>query len=74
MMGVTPEGPHPDPGCMFHWITDTPSGYRVIDVWKTKEQFDKFAQETIGPVMQKLDMPQPKIEFIDVDNYLTAGS
>jgi hypothetical protein len=75
IMGMTPEGSHPDPGCLFHWVTEIPGGgYRIIDVWKTKEQFDKFAQDKLAPVVQQLGRPEPQIKFIDVANYLTAGS
>jgi hypothetical protein len=74
-MGVTPGGPHPDPGCLFHWVAEIPGGYRVTDVWKTKEQFDKFAAETVGPVSEQLGMPmpEPQVKFMDVHNFLTAG-
>jgi len=74
IMGATPGGPHPDPGCLFHWAAEIGGGYRVTDVWKTKEQFETFAAETIGPVSEQLGIPKPQIKFIDVHNFLTAGS
>jgi hypothetical protein len=47
-MGLTPKGPGPA-GSISHFATMTDSGLRIVDVWETKEQFEKFAQEQIGP-------------------------
>lgn len=73
-MGLTPEGPGPA-GAISHFSTMTDSGLRVVDVWKSREQFDKFAQEQIGPFAQEVGIPsEPKIQFFDVHNYFTPGS
>jgi len=74
LMGTGPEGAHPAPGCLFHWITSDQGGLRVTDVWKTREEFDRFANEKIGPTSEQVGMPKPQIKFIEVDNFLTAGS
>ncbi|MGZ4202642.1 MAG: hypothetical protein ACXVRH_11350 [Thermoleophilaceae bacterium] len=72
-MGAAPEGPHPDTGCLFHWITEVPGGLKVTDVWLARDEFERFAQEKIGPVSAETGLPQPQVNFIDVANYLTAG-
>jgi hypothetical protein len=48
----------------------------VTDVWKTREGFDKFAQEQIGPKSEQAGFPQPQQppKTIEVANFLTAGS
>jgi hypothetical protein len=62
------------PGCLSHWITKTSNGIKVTDVWETKQQFDTFAQEQIGPISESVGIPTPpKITFFDVHNYLTPG-
>ena len=62
------------PGGLFHWVTATADGLRVTDVWESREQFDNFAQEKIGPITQAVGVPgPPKIQFFEVYNYLTAG-
>ena len=72
-MGYRPGGPG-GPGCLFHWVTKTPNSVHVTDVWETKEQFDKFAEEKIGPITQEVGVPgPPEIQFFEVHNYLTAG-
>jgi len=72
-MGLTPGGPG-GPGGLFHWVTKTDDGLRVTDVWESKEAFETFAQEKIGPVSQEVGMPNPpEVQFFEVHNYLTAG-
>ena len=51
-------GPAPS-GCLFHWVTKTDKGMRVTDVWQTKEQFEKFAQEHINQFQQPIPPPPP---------------
>jgi hypothetical protein len=75
LMGAVPEGAHPDPGCLFHWVRSDPSGVFVTDVWKTREEFDKFAQEQIGPKSEQVGLPKPQHpNTFEVANFLTAGS
>ena len=62
------------PGAVFHWATQTDDGLRVVDVWETQEQFDKFAEEQIGPYSQEAGFPgPPQMTFHDVHNHLTAS-
>jgi hypothetical protein len=71
-MGATPEGPHPDPDCLFHWIAETPSGFRVTDVWTSRAQFDEFIQNTVAPLASSLGIPDPhRVEETQVVNFLT---
>ena len=63
-----------DQGGLFHWVTKTSDGIRVTDVWESQEDFDKFAEEKIGPITQAVGIQaQPEIQYFDVHNYLTAG-
>ena len=73
LMGLTPKGPGPA-GAISHFATLTGSGLRVVDVWESREQFDTFAQEKIGPLSQQAGFPgPPKTEFFEVHNYFTPG-
>jgi hypothetical protein len=72
-MGFVPGGKGA-PGGLFHWVTRTDGGMRVVDVWETREQFERFAQEKIGPISAEVGIPAPPtITFHEVHNYLTAG-
>jgi hypothetical protein len=73
LMGLTPKGPGPA-GSISHFATMTDSGLRVVDVWESKEQFDTFAQEQIGPLSQQAGFAgPPEIQVFDVHNYFTPG-
>jgi hypothetical protein len=72
-MGFTPRGSGP-PGAISHWVTKTDNGIRVTDVWETREQYEKFAEEQIGPVTQEVGVSAPpQTAFHEVHTYLTAG-
>lgn len=72
-MGFKKGGPG-GPGGLFHWVRKTDDGIRVIDVWESKEAFDAFAEEKIGPITQEVGVPgPPQIQTFEVHNYLTAG-
>jgi hypothetical protein len=72
-MGFTPGGAGA-PGGMFHWVTKTDDGIQVTDVWDSKEQFEQFAQDQIGPITQEVGVPNPpEVTFHEVHNYLTGG-
>ena len=72
LMGLTPGG-DTAPGSLFHWVTKTDKGIRVTDVWETKEQFEAFAQDQIGPLTAQAGIPAPpEVTFYDVHNHLTA--
>lgn len=72
LMNFKPGGPG-GPGLMFHWATGTEDGIQVTDVWASREQFDRFADEQIGPLTQQAGLPAPGLTFHDVHSYLTAG-
>jgi hypothetical protein len=73
LMGLTPGGKGPK-GAISHWCTATDNGIRVTDVWETKEGFEKFAQEEIGPKSAEAGIAgQPEMTFFEVHNHFTQG-
>jgi hypothetical protein len=71
-MGLSPGGALPG-GAISHWVAKTDDGMRVVDVWETRDQFDRFAQEQIGPYAKEVGIArEPTVRFYDVHNYLTA--
>lgn len=73
-MGLAPKGPGPA-GAISHFVTKTESGIRVVDVWATQEQFEKFAQDQIGPYSADVGLPNPPVlQFFEVHNYFTPGN
>ena len=72
-MHFEPGGPGA-PGGLFHWCTSTGGGVRVTDVWESREQFDAFGREQIGPITAEVGIPgPPELTFFEVHSYLTAG-
>jgi hypothetical protein len=72
-MGLAAESADMPEGGLFHWVTPTDSGFRVTDVWESREQFDRFAQESIGPLSAEAGITsEPHISFHAVHNYLSA--
>jgi hypothetical protein len=62
------------PGGLFHWVTKTNGGFRVTDVWESKEVFEKFSESTIAPLSAEAGIEgPPKVTYAEVYNYLTAG-
>lgn len=53
LMDYEPGGAAPA-GCLFHWGALTERGLRVTDVWESKEQFEQYAREKIGPYTQEV--------------------
>ena len=50
-------------------------GIRVVDVWESREVFDRFAQEQIGPYTREVGFESgPETRFYEVHNYFTPGS
>jgi hypothetical protein len=73
LMGLAPGGPGPA-GSLAHWSAATEDGLRVVDVWSSREAFDSFAQNSIGPMTAKVGMGAPtSMEFFEVHNTFTAG-
>jgi hypothetical protein len=70
-MGLT--GSEAAPGGISHWVAKTDTGIRVVDSWKDRETFDRFAQEQIVPYTQEVGLGQPRMEFYDVHNTMIGA-
>ena len=72
-MGLTPGGATP-PGAISHWVAKTDDGLRVVDVWETREAYDRFAEEQIGPYSQEAGITEaPEMRFYETHAYLTKA-
>jgi hypothetical protein len=73
LLGGTPEGKHPAAACLFHWVEDTPEGFQITNVFKTRADWDEFAAQKLAPVIAQVDLPDPRKKFIEVARFMTAG-
>ena len=72
-MGFEPGG-RGAPNSLFHWVTETDDGILVTDVWDSREEYEKFAQEQIGPYAMEAGFPgPPEVTIHEVHNHLTGG-
>ena len=46
-------------GLVFHSAGPTDAGWNVIDFWESREAFDRFQQERLGPAIQSLGDQAP---------------
>jgi len=72
-IGLLPGGPA-SPQELFHWVTSTEEGFRVVDVWETRDAFEQFLRQKLDPIFDEVGVPEPpQIVFYDVHNYLAGG-
>ena len=72
-MGLTPAGKTP-PEAISHWVAKTDDGMRVVDVWESREAYDSYAQEKIGPYSAEVGITEPpETRFYEVHNHLGRG-
>ena len=73
-LGTSPGGTHPDPACLFHFAIELKGGgWRVTDIWESKEKAEAFFEGKVMPVMQELGASRPKLDFIEVTSILTGS-
>ena len=70
-MGFEHHGKGP-PGALFHWVSKSDDGLKVVDVWESPEQFQAFADSQIGPYTQEVGLEEPQITNYPVHNYLVG--
>jgi hypothetical protein len=71
---VMPGGALPD-GCQLHIAGPFEGGWRVITVWDSEDQFQKFREETLIPAMKEAggeDRIAPNITAQPVHNLITS--
>lgn len=73
LMGLTPRGAGPG-GMLFHWAAVEGDGMYITDVWDSRERFETFARNRIGPLSQAVGVAAPpRTTFDEVHSHLTAG-
>ena len=69
-----PKGPtEPIDGVIIHTAGPTSTGWRIFDVWESREAFERFMNETIMPATEGLDLPEIPPEIYELTNVVGAG-
>lgn len=63
---------NPPTGAIYHWCAPTAGGMQVCDVWETREQFERFAKDHIGPVTAKHGLGPPKLDIAEVHEIIVG--
>jgi hypothetical protein len=72
-IGLLPGGPAA-PQELFHFVIGTEDGFRVLDVWESREAFESFAQDKLDPIYKEVGVRNPpQIQVFEVHNYLAGG-
>jgi hypothetical protein len=45
---------NPPPGLIVHVATEVPEGVRIVDVWESLAEYDRFRAETLDPSAERL--------------------
>ncbi len=45
---------NPPPGLLFHWAGEVYGRWAITDVWESREAYDRFSEERLGPAIQKV--------------------
>jgi hypothetical protein len=70
-IGAGPE--NPPPGGQLHIAARGEDGkIRVIEVWDSREQADRWSEENVRPVREQVapDVGEPKITYYEVHNLM----
>ena len=72
-LGLLPGGPSVSQQ-LFHWAAKTETGFRVVDVWESREAFDRFMTGSVIPILREVGLTEPpEIHYLEVHNYLAGG-
>ena len=67
----------PPAGLILHAASEREGGMRVVDVWESQEDFDRFREERLNPAVsevmgpQAAEAPVPGPEVSEVYNLIT---
>ena len=59
------------PGRIYHVSGPTEDGWRVVDVWESQEQFERFGQ-TLMPLLEETGFPSFEPELCPVHNVIVG--
>ena len=62
---------HSSGGFVAHAAGPMEGGYRVVEIWDSREELERFLQQTIMPMAQRVGLPPFPPQILPVDNVLT---
>jgi hypothetical protein len=68
-----PDGKLPE-GWQVHIAGPTEASWRIVNVVPSREQFETFSRERLGPILQQLEGVTPKLTYFPVYRMIRAMS
>jgi hypothetical protein len=66
----------PYQGLLVHTAGFTGKGFRIFEVWESREDFERFLNDTLMPILQDIspnDDRQPETTIYELHGFITAG-
>ena len=68
-----PDGKLPE-GWQVHIAGPTETSWRIVNVVPSREQFETFSRERLGPILQELEGVTPELTYFPVYRMIRAMS
>jgi hypothetical protein len=65
----------PIEGCLLHTAGFTGHGFRIFEVWETRDHFDRFVEERFMPILEEVaptDSRQPELTVYELHQLVVA--
>jgi hypothetical protein len=66
----------PPAGMLVHTAGFTGNGFRIFEVWESREDFERFVNDTLMPIVQDVapaEDRQPQQTIYELHNFVAAG-
>jgi hypothetical protein len=47
------------PGLYVHFARSTPNGYQLVEVWESKQHYDRFFEQVVNPIVERVTAGRP---------------
>jgi hypothetical protein len=58
-LGASLASGEPPNGIVFHSCGAVPGGWRIVDIWNTQDEFDRFVDHVLLPAARALGLSEP---------------
>jgi hypothetical protein len=66
----------PPAGLLVHTAGFTGNGFRIFEVWESREDFERFIEEVLMPLVNEVagaDARQPELTVYELHNFIAEG-
>lgn len=66
-MGIVGQPASAIAGLILHAAGPTAGGWRVVDVWESEEELERFRQDRLMPAAEKVPgIPRPQVQVVPI--------